>query len=266
MENVSIAWLPAAKGHISQIYSNGLEYAFATKTAQCTDFIYCKDFLHDCIYASIHKKAIAPHGFKFDPATTTLETKRSHILIANASDPKLGEKVEGCIDFLNQMEKKIKLFRTKAMLCSNSPAKYKGGVFLFRGSGMWLNSPPMLSLYTLCIRIGLCHKVGDDFMSTLDKIEKGTLTPYQKNDKQQLSQCRNGLNAILDFGYRKFFYKNAEKNYPNVDLYTMHASFGIVAFSNVLDTAKPSSTNQMPKYWHRKKVRALIAEKKIAKT
>lgn len=272
MEKIKIEWLLRDEKKISQIYSQGLEFAFATKKQQCTDFIYCKDFLHDCVYARLHKKPINPYGFTYDPKTNPIGLKRSRILVTNSADPTMGEKIEGCQDFLNQAEKKLGLFRSKISVCENPPEGYKAcGVYMFRGSGMWLNSPPMLSLYSLFIRLGFCHKRGDDFVETMNKIQSGTITPYQTNDTRYLKDSRKGIDAIFDLGYRKFFYKDTAKNYPDgIDIMTMHNYFGIVGFTQLFTydqnlTAtqkayKPHHADKVPKYWHRRSVKKLFVE------
>jgi hypothetical protein len=274
MKKVKMKWLAPEPGkHISQIYSQGLEFAFATKTEQCTDFVYCKDFLHDCVWSILHKKSISPYGFKYDPKNKPIGLKRSYILVANSADTKIGEKVAGCQDFLNQAEKKLGLFRTKISECENPPSNYSEcGIFLFRGSGMWLNSPPLVSLYSLFIRLGFCHKVGDNFMDTINKIQDGTIKPYQSNDKDYVTRSRAGIDAILNLGYRKFFYKDTEKNYPDaVDISTLHNYFGIVGFTQLFTydsvkttppqkVYKPHHADKVPKYWHRRSVKKLFEE------
>jgi hypothetical protein len=272
MEKTKIEWLVRDEKHISQIYSQGLEFAFATKKQQCTDFIYCKDFLHDCVYAILNKKPINPYGFNYDPKSRPIGLKRSYILVTNSADPKMQDKIDGCQDFLNQAEQKLGLFRSKISVCENPPQNYKScGVYLFRGSGMWLNSPPLLSLYSLFIRLGFRHKRGDDFVATMDKIQSGATPPYQTNDKSYLESSRPGIDAIMNLGYRKFFYKDTEKNYPNgVDIMTMHNYFGIVGFTQLFTydqkkTAdqkvwKPAHADKVPKYWHRRSVKKLFVE------
>lgn len=271
MEKVTVKWLPRDDKHISQIYSEGLEFSFATKKEQCTDFIYCKDFLHDCVYANLYSKTINPYGFKYDPKVKPIGLKKTYILVANSADSKLSDKIKGCQDFLNQAEAKLGLFRTKISVCDSPPEKYKNGVYLFRGSGMWLNSPPMLSLYSLFIRLGFCHTAGDNFMDTIDKIQSGKLTPYQSNDKDYVTRSREGIDAIFNLGYRKFFYKDTEKNYPSdIDIHTIHNYFGIVGFTQLftydkkktpnVPVYKPTHAEKVPKYWHRKSVKQLFEE------
>lgn len=272
MEKAKIKWMQKDSNHISQIYSNGLEFAFATKNEQCTDFVFCKDFLHDCVWSVLHKKSISPYGFKYDPSSKPIGLKRAYILVTNGDDTSMESKIEGCQDFLNQIEKKLHLFRTKISKCENPPDQYsKSGVYLFRGSGMWLNSPPMLSLYSLLIRLGFCHKRGDDYVTTMNNIQSGKTSPYQSNDRSYLTSSREGIDAILNLGYRKFFYKDTAKNYPNaVDMMTMHNYFGIVGFTQLFTydkgkTAtqkvyKPTHAEKVPKYWHRRSVKKLFEE------
>ena len=270
MKKTKIQWLERKPDtYISQIYSYGLEFAFATKTKQCTDFVFCKDFLHDCVYANLHKKEISPYGFRYDPKLNPINFAKTHLLVANVSDSKLESKIAGCQDFLNQAEKKLGLISTKIFNCEEPPEKYKNGVFLYRGSKMWLNSPPMLSLYSLFIRLGFCHTIGDNLTTTMDLIQQNKLNPYQQNDKDYLTRSRDGIDAILRYGYRKFFYKETTKNYPSaVDISTLHNYFGIVGFTQLFKheekklndkpSFKPSYMDKMPKYWYRKSVKKLF--------
>jgi hypothetical protein len=54
-----------------QIYSTGIEFAFAgrkdRKWKQATTFAYCKDFLHDAVWATLNRKPIHVHGFHYAP-------------------------------------------------------------------------------------------------------------------------------------------------------------------------------------------------------
>jgi hypothetical protein len=271
MKKTKIKWLPDKTGRISQIYSTGLEFAFATKTKQATDFVFCKDFLHDCVYALLNEKKIKPYGFNYDPKQNPIGLKHTYILVGNKSDNKMKDRIENCLDFLNQTERKLKLRRTTVYECENPPSQYANcGVYLFRGSGMWTNAPAMMSLYSLFIRIGMVHKVGDDFMKTIDNVQEGITTAYQKNDSIYLKQSRLGIDKILELGYRKFFYKETKKNYPDIDVDTIHNNFGIVGFTQLLSydetkktsyNYKPTHMDKAPKYWYRKSLKKLFAEK-----
>jgi hypothetical protein len=259
MQKIDMQWLPPNKNHISQIYSNGVEFAFATKTKQCTDFIFCKDFLHDCVYAILYQKPVKVYGFSYDPKDNPIGLKKVYLLVNNNLDKDFDQKMTPCLDFLHQIEKKMRLFRTKIYEC-NDPPKEKNKVFLFRGSKIWLNSPPLLSLYSLFIRIGLCHTVGVDFMTTIDKMQTGEIKATNHNDARYLASSRKAIDAILSHGYRKFFFKENVKNYPeSVDISTFHNYFGIVNFTQLLTSTNAVHAKFVPEYWHRKLARKLVS-------
>lgn len=58
--------------HTAQIYSKGFEFAFmsdidGTYQQACT-FVYCKDFLHDAVWAMVNKTKWSIYSFKYDSA------------------------------------------------------------------------------------------------------------------------------------------------------------------------------------------------------
>ena len=245
-EKVKVDWQAKARG-ISQVYSSGLEYCFVSnKFEQCHPFVFCKDFLQDCIYAHVNSKTASIFGFSYNPKTMAkIDMENTRIAVANSKDSSIGKKIDNVLDFINQFCKKLKLKRSKVFTCSNPPLKYRGGVYVLCGSGMWMNSPPLISLYSLLIRLGFVHTKGEDCIETINKILKGTIKPYQSSDTLQLMQAKNGIDKILKLGYRKFFYKDIKKNYPErVPVGTMHGSCGIVGFSQ-------NCTKNVVPYWNR---------------
>lgn len=249
MNKIEIKWLKdvSARG-AGQIYTSGIEYCFINGDGkQCNSFIFCKDFLQDIVWANINKTSVSPHGFKYvHSKKTAINMERTNIAIANQSDPEMGKKVEGSLDFVNQFAGKMHIRRTHLFKCMNPPSMYKKcGVYLFDGSGMWMNSPPLLSMYTLLLRAGFAHKKGDDCLKTMDKIINGKIEQYQENDQSQLSEAKEAIINIIKVGYRKFFFIDTAKNYPNnVDVYDIHES-GIVGLAN-------GTTEDVVKYWTRK--------------
>jgi hypothetical protein len=251
METIKIEWFPKRnpkEESIAQIYSQGLEYACANRDRQCSHFIYCKDFLHDAVWSMLYGTPIEIYGFKFDPAATPLDLDLTRMLIANSSDEHFHAKIANVVEFLNQIETDLKLRRTKAYVCDNPPDEYvPGGVFLLEGSQRWMNAPPLLSLYTLLVRCGFVHRIGDNYVTTLDKISNGEITPYQENDQAFVKESRPGIDAILKLGYRKIFYKDIKRNYPKkIDTSLLHHHFGIRGY------AWATETKSLVPYWHRK--------------
>ena len=248
IEEVQVKWLTSASRSISQIYSSGLQYSLANdKFEQCHDLVFCKDFLQDAIHAHLHGGIASIYGFTYNPKTQpTLSLDRLRVLVVNSSDKNFNDKIPGALDFINQFCKKMKLKPSKVYKVSNPPAKYKNGAWIIDNSGMWNNAPPMVSMLTLLLRCGFVHKAGDDAMETIKGLTSGKVKPYQNNDSSYIQSGMKGIENILKFGYRKFFFIEIEKNYPKgADISTMHNSTGIVAFSS-------GSTKGVCKYWNRR--------------
>jgi hypothetical protein len=136
---------------------------------------------------------------------------------------------------------------TKVKEVNNPPKQYaKSGIFLTEGSSRWMNSPPMISMYSLLLRCGCAHISGNDCMDTINGIINGKVKAYQRDDASQLKGALPGIELILKLGYRPFFYIDTAKNYPKETyIDTMHNSAGIVGFSS-------GFSRQICPYWHRK--------------
>lgn len=249
MEKINIKWLKTQSNSIAQIYSSGLEFCFISDNLeQCHPFVFCKDFLQDAIYGFLHNKKASIYGFSYDPSTKPrLSMKRTRIALANQQDKDFAKKIPNTLDFINQFARKLRMKKTYVFESMDNPKKYsKCGIFVTDGSAKWMNSPPLISMYSLLMRCGFVHTIGEDFMTTIDGILKRKIKPYQSNDLTQLSGAINGIKKILDIGYRKFFYIDSQKNFPKTaDIGTMHSSCGICGFSS-------GYSKNVVKFWHRK--------------
>jgi len=242
-----IKWIESFGG-FSQIYSQGLEYAFVTENyEQICKFVFCKDFLQDAIHAKVNGTKASIYGFVYDSKKSLpLCLKKTMILLANSSDGKLRDKIDGCVDFINQIEKILKIRRSTITECNLPPKKYeKGGVWLVKGSSRWIKSPPMISALTLLLRVGLAHKKGNPYHQTIEKIIDGSTKPYVSNDVDYLKTGLPAIKKILTHGDKKLFYQKMENNYPKkTDIGTMHNSMGVVGY------ARGYTKLHVP-YWHR---------------
>jgi hypothetical protein len=189
------------KSGISQVYSTGLEYAFLSHDyKQQLPWVYCKDFLHDAIFSLLHNTHLSLFGYTYNPNQDPKPNlRRMRLMVANASDKNFGDKIPAAIDFVNQVEKVMKVpSMSRVFSCPNPPKRYANcGVYLFSGSGKWLLAPPMVSMYTLMVRSGFAHTTGESYKETIDKIINGKIPGYQSSDAHQLKQGLPGIEGFI---------------------------------------------------------------------
>jgi hypothetical protein len=255
----TVRWHPKTL-KISQIPKQGLEYAFLSERyTQIHQLVWCKDFMQDVIFASVTGTPTSIYGFAYDPSVDPpLYREKTRLMLNSYKDANFGSKVlDGLRDFLHQIEKQLKMQRTIFEKVANPHPRYKkSGVYIVNGSKRWMHSPPMISLYTMLLRVGLLHTKGDPFQATIASVKNGKLEPYYgrtsgDNDSRLLKQTCKGLNRIMRHGDRKLFHRKIEKNYPErtksgmkFSIYTIHDTCGMVGFSN-------GSTATCFPHWHR---------------
>ncbi len=246
----NIQWYVGDQQNLLQAFSSGVEFSFASPNdIQVSPFAYCKDYLQDAVHGFLTKKTSTIFGFTYDPKKhEPIALNKTKLLVTNSIDFEFSNKIVNCLDFLNQIEKHLKIRKTKAEECDNVPLQYlRSGIWLFEGSKRWINSPPMLSLYTLLIRLGFGHTIGTPFEKTIDGICSGAIKPYQKIDVGRLKKCKSGIKKILRLGDREIFDSKIKNNYPRTVLTrTMHNTMGIVGFSS-------GRTKSYVPSWHVKK-------------
>tara|TARA_Y100000034_G_scaffold120815_1_gene164211 strand:+ start:254 stop:1069 length:816 start_codon:yes stop_codon:yes gene_type:complete len=251
---------------IFQIPKEGLEFAFLSADyRQVHQLVWCKDFLQDAVYAQINQKPIEIYGFSFNPATCPpVSMDRTRLMVTSFKDTNFGSKIcNNCREFLHQIEDHLKMSKTVVEKCAKTPPTYrKSGVWILDSSKRWMKSPPMMSLFTLLIRIGLVHRLGDSFEKTLNRIKYGKVKPYNwrpkaydgskhDNDQNFLRAGKRGFDAVMTHGDRKIFHKNIQDNYPQnnregrpFSTYILHDDCGIVGFSQ-------GTTKKEFPHWHR---------------
>ena len=242
-----VKWHPKSN-RISQVPKEGLEFAMLSKKyEQLNQLVWCKDFMHDIIWSSINLLPMEIYGFKYDPVESSPPCLTSaKLMITNFKDHDFEEKLKtGVLPLLHEVEKKIKMPLTYLEKCKTAPPIYKkSGVWILNGSKRWIKSPPMLSFYTLLIRIGLVHSASDTLMQTIEKITSDRLeTYYDKNhrDKHMIENAYSGILKIMKYTDKKLFHSNMRLNYPSfyetktgsklIPKSQIHDMMGIVGFS-----------------------------------
>jgi len=247
MKRKKVEWHNKTR-HLIQDASEGLEYAFLTKDyKQIHQLVWCKDFLNDVIYGFLNNKRTTIWGFSYDPKKhlpPDLESTR--LLLTSKRDREFRKKILRSLAFMNEIEKSLQMTKTTIEECKEPPRHYRrGGVFIFKGSKRWLKSPPMLSLYTLMIRVGLTHDVSQPWFQTVEDIRSGFTKPYYEEDAHILTNGQSGIDRIFKYGDRKLFHRNIKDNYPSyLATDTIHNDFGILGYSGDI-------TADYCPHWHR---------------
>lgn len=251
-----VKWHPKTN-RICQIPKEGLEFAMlSSKYEQLNQLVWCKDFMQDVIWSHLNQTPISIYGFTYDPHLSPAPSmNRVRLLITNYKDHDFGEKLKNqALPLLHAVEERMKMSKTVLEKSKNCPPIYKkAGVWILDGSKRWLKSAPMLSLYTLLIRVGLVHNPAESLEVTLTKIKDGKLKSYwdEKNrDKVMISDALIGISKILLYTDQKIFSSDLKKNYPSeiksgkMNVYSMHDKCGIVGFS------RETTKNYFPE-WHK---------------
>ena len=258
----NVKWHPKTN-RICQIPKEGLEFAMLSANyEQLNQLVWCKDFMQDIIWSYVNNIPIDIYGFKYDPTISPAPSlKRIKLLVTNYKDPDFGTKLQNSVlPLLHSVEDRMKMSRTKLEKCSTTPATYKkAGVWILDGSKRWLKATPMISLYTLLVRIGMVHDPKDSLEDTLNKIKLGITKSYfdkYNRDKDVIVNAQTGIKKILTYTDMKLFPAKLRKNYPHtyfrdtnlnvMSVYTMHDRCGIVGFSK-------ESTKQFFPEWHKLK-------------
>ncbi len=250
-----VSWHPKSQ-KLAQIPKQGLEYAFVSERfEQAHQLLWCKDFLQDAIYGFLNQQKVDIYNFQYDPKVNPpLYMDKTRIMICNWKDNEFRNRIPNLVDFLNQFEIRMRMWKTRAIEVSNPPLVYrKTGVFILESSPRWMRSPPMISLYALFVRVGMVHKAGDSYKDTIAKVESGEVKGYYAKtdysgrtaDASQLANAKKGIAWLLKYRDQALFHTQIKQNYPEgVSTSEVHNSLGIGGFSY------GGTSNRFP-HWHR---------------
>lgn len=246
--------------HTAQIYSRGFEFAFMARkddvwTQACT-FVYCKDFLHDAVWAAVNSKPWEIYGFKYNPEKDIpLDRDFCAMSFRNTSykdkPEEFHSKREACEKFLNGIEEKLGFAPSKVYAVEHKESP----CWLIVGDKRWQHAPPMVGFFTLFIRLGFMHEAGADVDATLERAKKGEIqigdnTSYAGNrDCSYIKESWKGLTLLFKHSIG-IFHEKMEENYPE-DLPkrgpSLHDAYGPVNFS------KKTPAKAMP-HWYREEI------------
>jgi hypothetical protein len=216
---------------MAQIYSSGLEFAFiGPEGIQCHSFAYCKDFLQDAIQATLHKKTSSIWGFSYDyKVNPPLDLENTRMAVRYKGRATLEEEVKNSVRFMNEIESELGFASTTV----HDGGKHANAqTYVFISDKKWMHAPPLISMYSLLLRVGLNYKDG----GWLKHLEAGKF--IGNNDASYISTGIKGIKDIVKKKIENIFADKMEDNYPSsVSIGTMHDQSGIVAYSRGMSGA-----------------------------
>lgn len=241
-----------------QIYSQGFEFAFMSNQGgtykQACTFVYCKDFLHDAVWAAVNKTKWSIYSFEYDVAKDVpLDMDHCVFAFRNTAYKSKPEEFHAsraaCQEFLNGIEKQLGFQPSKVYEVPHNGAP----CWLVLGDKRWQIAPPMVGFFTLFIRLGFAHTPGETFEETLQKAKSGKIkigedASYAGNrDASYIKSAWKALEVVLEHGV-KIFHPTIEENYPKnlpETCGSLHDSLGPVNF------AKNAQVKKAMPFWFR---------------
>lgn len=169
----------------------------------------CKDYLNDVVYNELTNKEIAAYGLKITKKTNLLDNERFWI-VTKILDVKGGTQYakqsedeellknnrENLLNFINQIEQKIKIDTSEFLTCENDE-----NIIAINAPIFWMQGTYLISLYTLLLRVGLYYK-GEDVMEYLKDFKHRSEEVYMiKNILPKLEKLFNNyVPKTQDFG------------------------------------------------------------------
>lgn len=230
----TIKWR-STDNRLDEAVTSGLEIAFVSPDGkQAHQFCHCRDFLHDAVRSAVIGAPCDIYSFHYNPKSNPkIGVDKVRLIVGNSEDHKLREKIPACLDLIHQFEDKLGIKNTVVQECEAPPRKYRlGGVWYFKGHRRWIVSPVVLSVYTLLIRTGMGHRIGDSIEKFFSRITVDEKTSYCAADFGNVSAGLDGIKRILKEGDRTIFSRSTRKNYPRkIEIEDFHEYFGIVGFT-----------------------------------
>lgn len=226
---------------MAQIYSQGVEFAFFNENKeQCHPFAFCKDFLQDAVWAMLNKKKSSIYSFSYEYGVNPpLDMEKTRLGVRNKGDDDFKKKCKKARLFLRELEAELQ-FEPSTLVCYGNYKEGKNPVFVFHGDRRWMFSPPMISLYSLAIRVGMTYEKGPwrkHFESAKEYIGR--------NDDGYTNRAKAALDKLIGKKPEEVFAKTIEDNYPSdCPIYVMHDQSGIIKF------AEGSVSTQVSKNWN----------------
>ena len=236
---------------LSEIYQQvGMTFAFVSKESSkytlAHQWVKCRDFLNDVIRYELTGNEVSIYGFSFGKDNPRVSTEKIYIAVSmdNVKKSLFKDYIKSSIKLLRHFEREagVSLSRSKPATVSGSK---KSNVVVICSNKMWLESPVLLSIYTLLIRLGVRKDINTcDKESLLSSFVQAN--PDGDNDSKYLSKIHTKLHYIIENATELFLSPDHDLyRRKDIDLNSFHNYCGVVS---VCDGCSPSkSLNEMVK-------------------
>jgi len=208
MKPLKVEWLP--QDSLSEIYQK-TGYQFALLSApkdgnkQACSWVLCRDFLQDAVSAFTSKGKCQIFGFKYQFGKhPPLDMSRTRMLVKK-DGLATKDKVERFRKELKAGQSLVNHYERLAGVSMSTMKKVADDskhVWRFRGPGIWMKSPFLVSMYSFLIRIGDKVDIVDGFKNTPDlverlkKVSQGSYS-HGDNDVGYLKNCYDKMHVLM---------------------------------------------------------------------
>lgn len=237
-----------------------------TGNKQCSNFLFCRDFLADMVYTTVTGNCTHIYRFTYEiPNNPPVDLKRVRMLVRYPCNDVnvIRQKTESALSLLRHYENKAGWLYSRTLKVSGHD-----DVRLFLGDPKWMLNSFLLSMYTFLIRLGdkeIIYRPGDDLIKTYkDLLSKHGyipgpgIIPHQDNDIKYLGKCFDKMHLAIEHRKKLFSEKMSDNYSSKSDIHAVHDMGGIfslctfgaysaynmninLAFRNIYETYKNKS-------------------------
>jgi len=248
-------------GEIFQSLELKMSFAQLTDTtvARIHDWIKCRDFLGDVIYATQSGKAYSIYGFKYDPATDIPIDKNNFNLLLKFPNTKMLDNFMNNMVIVNDLCKKNK---------KKLPVVYKTQeplVIVLQSSKCWQLNIPLLSFYTFILKI-MCAKYKDP-MNWQEELPESA---PKSTEKDYILKTKPYLDMLINKCY-DIFKKCDISGVTDKTDHILHNYSGFISLCNTTSKYMPENTHrevlhEYAKRYEKAAKRACDKSDKVAET
>lgn len=167
---------------------------------QCHDWIACRDFLHDAIRGMLTRQPSSIYGFSYShDKNPPLDLKHTRLLVSQKGlkcGDEFEEKLFNALKLVNHYEFLVGIELTKiTKIISDLNKNYKY-IWEVKGPKFWMNTPYLISMYTLLLRLGYKNIKFDNKKELKEEFKRITKNP-DDNNTRYLKKIYSKLEPII---------------------------------------------------------------------